>query len=109
MSSLKPLNFTVPSDVQPTVLRPSSQQPTIEMLQSLGIKVRDFAYESTLPPIAPVPQVPRQTQPSARPLKRTRGDWEEEEGGSSCSLCPQFGREATNSRMQASGKPESLV
>ncbi|KAG1733469.1 hypothetical protein EDB19DRAFT_1639683, partial [Suillus lakei] len=74
-----------------------------------GIKVRDLVYESTLLPIAPVPRVPQQTQPSARPLKRTRGDWEEEEGGSSCSLCLQFRQEATNSHMQASGKPESLV
>ncbi|KAG1755453.1 hypothetical protein EDB19DRAFT_1661450 [Suillus lakei] len=104
-----PPNFTAPSDVQPAVLRPSSQQPTVETLQSLGIKVRDFAYESTLPPIAPIPRVPRQTQPSARPLKRTRGDWEEEEGGPSHSSRPQFGREATNAGMQASSKPESLV
>ncbi|KAG1833499.1 hypothetical protein EV424DRAFT_1365575 [Suillus variegatus] len=104
-----PPNFMAPSDVQPQVLRPSSQQPTVETLQSLGIKVRDFAYESTLPPIAPVPRVPRQTQPSARPLKRTRGDWEEEEGGPSHSSRPQFGREATNAGMQASSKPESLV
>ncbi|KAG2155037.1 uncharacterized protein EDB93DRAFT_130495 [Suillus bovinus] len=105
-----PPNFTVPSNVQPQVLRPSSQQPTVETLRSLGIKVRDFAYESTLPPIAPIPRVPRQTQPSARPLKRTRGDWEEEEDGApSHSSRPQFGREATNAGMQASSKPESLV
>jgi hypothetical protein len=104
-----PPNFIASSDVQPQVLRPSSQQPTVETLQSLGIKVRDFAYESTLPPIAPVPRVPRQTQPSARSLKRTRGDWEEEDGALSHSSRLQFGREATNAGMQASSKPESLV
>lgn len=104
-----PPNFIAPSDVQPQVLRPSSQQPTVETLQSLGIKVRDFAYESTLPPIAPIPRVPRQTQPSARPLKRTRGDLEEEDRMPSHSSRPQFGCEATNAGIQASSKPESLV
>lgn len=103
-----PPNFTTSSDVQPQVLRPSSQQPTVETLQSLGIKVRDFAYESTLPPIAPIPRVPRQIQP-ARSMKRTRGDWEEEDGAPSRILRPQFGREATNAGKQASSKPESLV
>ncbi|KAG0709875.1 hypothetical protein DFH29DRAFT_886224 [Suillus ampliporus] len=101
--------FAASSDVQFPVLRPSSQQPTVEMLQSLGIKVRDFAYESTLPPIAPIPRVPRQTQPSARPLKRTRNDWEEEDGAPSRSSRPQFGREATNAGMEASSKSVSLV
>lgn len=104
-----PPNITAPSDVKLPFLRPSSQQPTVEILQSLGIKVRDFAYESTLPPIAPIPRVPRQTQPSARPLKRSRGDREEEEGESSRSSRPQFGREATNAGVQSSSKPESLV
>lgn len=104
-----PPNFTAPSNVHPQVLRPSSQQPTVETLQSLGIKVRDFAYESTLPPIAPVPRVPRQTQPSARPLKRTRGDLEEEDRMPSHSSRPQFGCEATNAGIQASSKPESLA
>lgn len=104
-----PPNFTTSSDVQPQVLRPSSQQPTVETLQSLGIKVRDFAYESTLPPIAPIPRVPRQTQPTARSLKRARGNWEEEDGAPSHFSRPQFGREATNAGMQASSKPESLV
>lgn len=103
-----PPNFTTSSDVQPQVLRPSYQQPTVETLQSLGIKVRDFAYESTLPPIAPIPRVPRQTQP-ARSMKRTRGDLEEEDGAPSRFSRPQFGREATNAGKQASSKPESLV
>ncbi|KAG1752546.1 uncharacterized protein EDB91DRAFT_1243305 [Suillus paluster] len=102
-----PPNFTAaPSNVQLPVMRPSFQQPTVETLQSLGIKVRDFAYESTLPPIAPVPRVPRQTQPSARPLKRTRNDWEEDNGAPSR---PPFGREATNVGMEAGSNPMSLV
>jgi len=42
--------------------------------------VRDFAYESTLPPLASVPRVPRQVQPCARAmLKRIRRDEGENE------------------------------
>ncbi|PFH51295.1 hypothetical protein AMATHDRAFT_85206, partial [Amanita thiersii Skay4041] len=48
---------------------PSSQQPDAQWLASLGIKVRDFAYESTLPPIAPVYYLPRQIQPDPRALR----------------------------------------
>ncbi|KAH7887538.1 hypothetical protein F5I97DRAFT_1805976, partial [Phlebopus sp. FC_14] len=55
----------------------SSQQPSIEFLESLGIKVRDFAYEGKLPAIAPVPRVPRQTQPAPRGLKRSKREWDE--------------------------------
>ena len=54
-------------------------QPTIETLANYGIKVRDFAYESTLPPIAPIRRLPRQVQPGPRPLKRVRNDYEEPE------------------------------
>jgi hypothetical protein len=109
MSYLKPPNIIpASSDAQPSVLR-SSQQPTVEMLQSLGIKVRDFAYESTLPPIAPIPRVPRQIQPSARPLKRTSREWEEEDGAPSRSSRPPFGRKATNAYSETNWKPNSLV
>jgi hypothetical protein len=41
-----------------------SEQPTVAMLTELGIKVRDFAYESTLPPVPTVYLQPRQIQPS---------------------------------------------
>ncbi|KAJ6525346.1 hypothetical protein B0H19DRAFT_1084893 [Mycena capillaripes] len=79
-------------------------QPSIKALAMLGIKVWDFAYESVLPPIAPLfaapPPVRRQIQPgpstlqavvagpsrgqaahlhSRRALKRTRPDDTEEE------------------------------
>jgi hypothetical protein len=55
--------------------QPTNTQPTASMLASMGIKVRDFAYESTLPPLASVPRVPRQVQPCPRPmLKRIRRD-----------------------------------
>lgn len=57
-----------------------SQQPPLEFLVSLGIKVRDFAYESTLPAIVPVPRVPRQVQPAPRTLKRLQRDWDDKEG-----------------------------
>ncbi|KIL00505.1 hypothetical protein PAXRUDRAFT_821593 [Paxillus rubicundulus Ve08.2h10] len=55
----------------------SSLQPSSEFLASLGIKVRDFAYENTLPAIAPVPRMPRQVQPAPRALKRSQRDWED--------------------------------
>ncbi|KAI6130319.1 hypothetical protein EDD16DRAFT_1541616 [Pisolithus croceorrhizus] len=66
-----------------------SQQPSPECLASLGIKVRDFAYESTLPPINPVPRIPRQVQPEPLPKKQTLTQWVEgtsqDQGGSSQS------------------------
>lgn len=37
-----------------------------------GIKVRDFAYENTLPPVTTVPRFSVQVQPRPRMLKRTR-------------------------------------
>jgi len=43
-----------------------SEQPTPEQLAKFGITVRDFAYESTLPPIAPVYFLPKQIQPDPR-------------------------------------------
>lgn len=47
------------------------QQPTIAQLASLGIKARDFAFESTLPPVRTIYRQPRQIQPSVpRPLQR---------------------------------------
>ncbi|KAI9574776.1 hypothetical protein HD554DRAFT_2049966 [Boletus coccyginus] len=64
-----------------------SQQPSPEFLVSLGIKVKDFAYESTLPAIVPVPRVPRQVQPAPRTLKRSQRDWDDKEGPSN-SLPP---------------------
>ena len=108
MSSLKPPNIIpASSGVQPSAMRlAASQQPTVEFLQSLGIKVRDFAYESTLPPIASIPRVPRQIQPSARPLKRTSREWDEGNGAPSCSSRPPFGRESTN---EPNKKPNALV
>ncbi|KAJ7929843.1 hypothetical protein B0H13DRAFT_2310232 [Mycena leptocephala] len=59
-----------------------SDQPTIAALSTLGIKVRDFFYERTLPSIAPfrVTSGPvwNQIRPGGtnkpRPLKRTRPD-----------------------------------
>ncbi|KAJ7721184.1 hypothetical protein DFH07DRAFT_784201 [Mycena maculata] len=73
-------------------------QPSVAALAALGIKARDFHYESTLPPIPPFRlRVPQQVQPSSlphntgvgngngiatsrvRPLKRTRRDGTEEE------------------------------
>ncbi|KAF5364338.1 hypothetical protein D9756_000189 [Leucocoprinus leucothites] len=41
-----------------------SEQPSVSKLLELGVKVRDFAYESTLPPVPTVYLQPRQIQPS---------------------------------------------
>lgn len=49
-------------------------QPTLDDLSSLGVKVRDFAYESTLPPVQPYRRYPRQDQPESGSLKRSRED-----------------------------------
>jgi len=57
---------------------PLSQQPSPEYLASLGIKVRDFAYENTLPPIIPVPRIPRQVQPEPLPRKCNVRGWDDE-------------------------------
>jgi len=43
---------------------PRDPQPTTEDLARLGIKVRDFIFESTLPPVRTIYRQPRQIQPS---------------------------------------------
>jgi hypothetical protein len=47
-------------------------QPSVATLAEHGIRVRDFVYESPLPPIPSISRVPRQIQPSRIPLKRFR-------------------------------------
>ncbi|KAL4076194.1 hypothetical protein J3A83DRAFT_4225497 [Scleroderma citrinum] len=66
-----------PSTTKPSRV-PLSQQPLPEYLASLGIKVRDFAYENTLSPIIPVPRIPRQVQPEPLPRKRNVRGWDDE-------------------------------
>ncbi|ETW82426.1 hypothetical protein HETIRDRAFT_408790, partial [Heterobasidion irregulare TC 32-1] len=48
----------------------ATQQPPISLAQH-NIKVRDFAYESVLPPIPPIPRL-RSVQAGPRPLKRLK-------------------------------------
>ena len=81
MQSLSPA--TVPSvkpvsraSKTPGPSRPQSRianhQPTRDELKSVGIRVRDFAYESKLPPLPTIYRHPQQVQPGiARPLGRT--------------------------------------
>ncbi|EJD01522.1 uncharacterized protein FOMMEDRAFT_169625 [Fomitiporia mediterranea MF3/22] len=58
---------------EPASAPPTPQQPTPEQLATLGIKVRDFAYEpSTLP------RVPTVRKPYFRDLKRPREESSEE-------------------------------
>ncbi|KAF8914204.1 hypothetical protein CPB84DRAFT_1758696 [Gymnopilus junonius] len=50
----------------------ANRQPTASELKALGIRVRDFAYESKLPPLPTIYRHPQQIQPGiARPLERT--------------------------------------
>ncbi|KAI0720325.1 hypothetical protein C8T65DRAFT_9491 [Cerioporus squamosus] len=44
----------------------------VAALTTQGIRVRDFAYENTLPPVTTVPRFSVQVQPKRRMLKRTR-------------------------------------
>ncbi|KAG6830332.1 hypothetical protein H0H92_001267 [Tricholoma furcatifolium] len=76
---------TTPLDIDP-------QSPShAQLLAELGIKVRDFAYESKLPPLQPYRV--RQLQPALRTLKRARGDGEDE--GTTSSKKSKLEREDT--------------
>ena len=82
-----------------------SGQPSVALLASYGIKVRDFAYESTLPPIAPVPRVPRQVLPGPRPLKRARRDYDKSEDEPPSQPVPsQGGRSVSDARYTDAAK-----
>ncbi|KAG6910962.1 hypothetical protein DXG01_006016 [Tephrocybe rancida] len=72
--SSKPISK--PASTAPVDIDPQSQVHA-DTLAKLGIKVRDFAYESKLPPVQPYRV--RQIQPGPRPLKRNRRDGEENE------------------------------
>ncbi|KAI0353040.1 hypothetical protein OH77DRAFT_1497536 [Trametes cingulata] len=71
-----------PSNREDTPPIPPSQHPEreggvdesndIALLATYGIRVRDFAYENTLPPVTTVPRFSVQRQPRPRTLKRTR-------------------------------------
>lgn len=76
------LNYLPPKNRQPL---PASQHPQppesdnvnnnhnlMSSLTMQGIKVRDFAYERTLPPVTTVPRFSVQVQPRPRKLMRTR-------------------------------------
>ena len=62
-------------------VKAASEQPSVAQLASLGIKVRDFAYESKLPPIQPIYRHPRQIQPAVvrTTLKRQWAESEEDD------------------------------
>jgi hypothetical protein len=57
----------VPANINAITSRCKSKQPTAADLATYGIKVRDFAFESALPPIAPVYLQPQQIQPDPSP------------------------------------------
>ncbi|OBZ76601.1 hypothetical protein A0H81_03876 [Grifola frondosa] len=63
------------TDDDPPSLVLAREQHAQHMLNTYHIKVRDFAYESTLPPLA---SVHRKVEAGPRPLKRTRAYLEPE-------------------------------
>ncbi|KAG6817863.1 hypothetical protein H0H87_001695 [Tephrocybe sp. NHM501043] len=60
-----------PASTAPVDIDPQDERHAV-LLAELGIKVRDFAYESKLPPVQPYRV--RQIQPGPRPLKRVTRD-----------------------------------
>jgi hypothetical protein len=62
-SRLDPQQRNISKPIKASV-KAASEQPSVATLASLGIKVRDFAYESKLPPIPPIYRHPRQIQPA---------------------------------------------
>jgi len=77
-----------------------SPQPTPEDLAQLGIKVRDFGYESTLPAVKTVYRQPRQIQPSARARPVARQDTEPDESGLSQSQQSDFASQPSQPRRE---------
>ena len=75
------LHVSPPPGRRPKILADDAAiERNAAVLVELGIKVRDFAYESKLPPIRSVPYVPVQTiRPRPSPLKRRRIDEEPED------------------------------
>ena len=81
-ATLRPL--TPPSIKSTRVSKPISSnrgQPSPAFLAECGVKVRDFAYESTLTPIKPVLRVPRQIVQGRASLKRSTRDGEDQMQG----------------------------
>ena len=72
-------------------VKAASEQPSAALLASLGIKVRDFAYESKLPPIQPIYRHPRQIQPAVvrTTLKRQWAESGEDDYFSQSSSQPE--------------------
>ena len=72
-------------------VKAASEQPSVALLASLGIKVRDFAYESKLPPIQPIYRHPRQIQPAVvrTTLKRQWAESGEDDYFSQSSSQPE--------------------
>lgn len=79
--------------------RESAVEVNRALLAKYGINVRDFAYESTLPPIPPVHYVPQQIIRGSRPLKRSRPY--DEEGD-------DIGRERRNKSPRSSPPSQDL-
>lgn len=79
-------------------VKAASGQPAVAMLANLGIKVRDFAYESKLPPIQPIYRHPRQIQPAVvrNTLKRQWTETGEDDLFSQLSSQPEKKLERTS-------------
>jgi len=87
----------------------SAHQPSPAWLAQQGVKVRDFAYENPLSPIAPVPRLPRQIQPVPNGLKRRRSSQEDTEAENSTHASSPRRRRLSNAKVSSSvKKPTSL-
>ncbi|EIW82291.1 hypothetical protein CONPUDRAFT_153175 [Coniophora puteana RWD-64-598 SS2] len=87
----------------------SAHQPSPAWLAQQGVKVRDFAYENPLSPIAPVPRLPRQIQPAPNGLKRRRSSQEDAEAENSAHASSPRRRRLSNAKVSSSvKKPTSL-
>ena len=63
----------IPFSQHPQALPDDGAQDAATLLTTThGIRVRDFAYENTLPPVTTVPRFTVQIQPRPRTLKRAR-------------------------------------
>lgn len=78
----------------PATITSSVGQPSREALAEHDIKVRDFAYESTLPPIAAFRIRQVQATPN-RPMKRARQSEDEEDAESSSNPTNRLERTVT--------------
>jgi hypothetical protein len=95
-----------PRSRQPAIHDP---QPTSGELARLGVRVRDFVYDTTLPPVRPVYRQPRQIQPSIpRQLQREDTEPVDESQSQSMGSRQTLGRTLTEPVLEPVAGPSIL-